>query len=104
MADDHIAITGIYGIGREKSNSLCGDMGSRSMIDEWGYPDIGVCICDTPSAGHDMVMLDYRECGKNGEPEVVHVDQELDYKITFLAKDFKAFILGLVSVSTFNPE
>lgn len=34
------------------------------MIDEWEYPAIGVAICDCPSAGHDMVFLDYRDCGK----------------------------------------
>ncbi len=94
-AEDHIEITGIFGIGREKSYSLCGDMGSQFMIDEWGYPRIGVCICDCPSAGHDMVMLDYRKCGKQGEPAVVHVDQEFDYKVTFLAIDFETFIKGL---------
>ncbi len=91
-AEDHIAISGISGIGYDKSYSLCGELGSQFMIDEWGYPEIGVCICDCPSAGHDMVMLDYRKCGKNGEPEVVHVDQEADYTITFLAKDFETFI------------
>ena len=62
-----------------------------------GYPDIGVYICDCPSAGHDMICLDYRKNGKNGEPEVVHVDQELDYKITFLAENFELFVTGLVS-------
>ena len=65
------------------------------MIDEWGYPEIGVYICDCPSAGHDMIALDYRKCGKNGEPEVVHVDQESDYKITFLAVNFEQFIMSL---------
>lgn len=96
-AKDHIAITGIFGIGREKSNSLGGSLGSQFMIDEWGYPDIGVYICDCPSAGHDMVMLDYSKCGKDGEPQVVHIDQEANYKITFLAKDFETFIKGLVN-------
>ncbi|TYP73278.1 Imm51 family immunity protein [Paenibacillus methanolicus] len=95
-ADDHIAITGIMGIGRDKSYSVCGDLGSPFMIEEWGYPDIGVVICDCPSAGHDVVMLDYRHCGKDGEPEVIHVDQEDDYEITFLAPDFETFIRGLV--------
>jgi hypothetical protein len=42
-----------------------------------------------------MVCLDYRECGSLGEPQVVHVDQEFDYKITFVAKDFEAFVRGL---------
>ena len=74
-ADDHVGINGIFGIGRKKSYSLCGDAGSRFWIEEWGYPDFGVYICDCPSAGHDMILLDYRKCGNSGEPEVVHVDQ-----------------------------
>lgn len=103
-AEDHIAITGIMGIGREKSYSLCGDLGSPFMIEEWGYPDIGVVICDCPSAGHDVVMLDYRACGKDGEPEVVHVDQEDDYEITFLADNFETFIRGLVSEEQYDTS
>lgn len=94
-AEDHIAISSIMGIGRDKSESLCGDSGSRFMIEDWGYPDIGIVICDCPSAGHDVVMLDYRACGKDGEPTVIHVDQEADYEITFLAADFESFIRGL---------
>ena len=66
------------------------------MKDDWGYPDIGVAICDTPSAGHEMIFLDYRECGRQGEPKVVHIDQELDYEITLLADNFEDFIRGLV--------
>lgn len=94
-APDHVAITGIFGIGREKSYSLCGGFGSKFMIEEWGYPDIGVAICDCPSAGHDMIFLDYRKCGPQGEPEVVHVDQEFDYTITKLASNFEEFICKL---------
>lgn len=56
-ADNHIAITGIFGIGREKAYSLCGELGSQFMIDEWGYPAVGVAVCDCPSAGHDMVFF-----------------------------------------------
>ena len=95
-ADDHIAIEGFLSIGWDKTYSLCGRMGSRFMIEEWGYPDIGIAICDCPSAGHDMVFLDYRECGPQGEPKVVHIDQEDDYYITPLADSFEAFIRGLV--------
>ncbi|WNS42373.1 Imm51 family immunity protein [Paenibacillus sp. MMS20-IR301] len=103
-AEDHIAITGIAGIGRDTSYALCGDLGSRFMIEEWGYPDIGVVIGDCPSAGHDVVMLDYRHCGPDGEPEVIHVDQEGNYEITFLAKDYESFIRGLVSEEAFDTS
>lgn len=103
-AEDHVAITGMFGIGREKSCSLCGELGSQFMIDEWEYPAIGVAICDCPSAGHDMIFLDYRACGPQGEPAVVHVDQENDYKITHLADSFEEFIRGLEHESLYNPD
>ena len=101
-AEDHVAVSGILGIGRKKTYSLCGELGSQFMIDEWGYPDIGIYFADCPSAGHDMICLDYRKSGRNGEPQVVHVDQESDYKITFLAFNFEKFIKGLVDNSVFD--
>lgn len=103
-APDHIAITCIFGLGRDKNYSLCGEIGSAYMTKEWGYPEIGVCICDTPTGGHDMIMLDYTKNGKDGEPEVVHVDQENDFKITFLAKNFETFIRGLVSEDVYDTS
>lgn len=103
-ADDHVAITGIMGIGRERTYSLCGERGSQFMIDEWGYPAIGVYFADCPSAGHDMILFDYSNCGKDGEPEIVHVDQENDFKKTFLAKDFETFIRGLKAEEAFEEE
>ena len=101
-AEDHVAITGLFSLGREKMYSLCGEHGSRFMIEEWGYPNIGIYFADCPSAGHDMIGLDYRQCGKDGEPQIIHVDQEYDYKITFLAPDFETFIKGLVDDSQFD--
>jgi hypothetical protein len=65
-ASDHVAITGISGVGSEKIYSLCGALGSKFMQEEWGYPDIGICICDCPSAGHDMIMLDYQKRPEGG--------------------------------------
>ncbi len=103
-AEDHIEITGILAVGRTKTYSLCGALGSNFMLAEWGYPPIGVCIADTPSAGHEMIMLDYRDCGMTGEPQVVHVDQEADYAITVLAPDFESFITGLVPAEDFDAE
>ena len=101
-ADDHIAIEGIMGIGRNKTYAIGGELGSRFMIEAWEYPDIGVAICDCPSAGHDMIFLDYRQCGPSGEPQVVHIDQEFDYEITPLADNFEAFIRGLVHADVYD--
>lgn len=103
-AEDHVAITGIFGIGKDKDSSLCGSVGSEFWIEEWGYPEIGVAICDCPSAGHDMIFLDYSRCGKDGEPVVVHIDQEFDYKITYLADNFESFIRGLCDEELFEEE
>lgn len=101
---NHIAITGIYSIGDEKRCSLCGESGSRFWIEEWGYPPIGVYFADCPSAGHDMLCLDYRECGPQGEPRVVHVDQELDYKVTVVAESFESFVRGLEGDEAFEDD
>jgi len=87
----------ICGIGFTKPHSLCGDTGSNFWMAEWGDPDIGVYFADCPSAGHDMLCLDYRACGPQGEPSVVHVDQDLDYAITPVAPTFEAFVRGLES-------
>ena len=103
-AVNHVAITGIMGIGKNKTYSLCGDLGSPFMIEEWEYPPIGVVICNCPSAGHDLIMLDYTHCGKEGEPQVVHVDQENNYKINLLAKDFETFIRGLVNEEVYDTS
>ncbi|MEJ2857867.1 MULTISPECIES: SMI1/KNR4 family protein [unclassified Saccharothrix] len=74
-APDHFEIRGLRGIGG-KWGIDSPDLGSRYMVEEWGYPDVGVVICQLPSAGHDTVMLDYRDCGPEGEPAVVYVDED----------------------------
>jgi SMI1-KNR4 cell-wall len=104
-AEDHVAIDGLFAIGRTSKYSLAGQLGAKFMIEEWGYPPIGVGIADTPSGGHELIMLDYRACGKRGEPQVVYVDQEDDYSITVVAPDFETFICGLVEESEYDtPE
>ena len=92
-AEDHVGVTSIWAIGRTADESLCGTLKTSFWVEEWGYPDIGIYFGDCPSAGHDMIALDYRF---PGEPTVVHVDQEADYRITTLAATFAAFLAGLV--------
>ena len=103
-AEDHVAISGIKAIGKKKLWSLYGSLGSQQAIDEWEYPAIGIYFGDCPSAGHDMICLDYSECGPTGEPRVIHVDQESDYEITFLAPNFETFIRGLEPDDAFPLE
>jgi len=93
--DDCVYITGIYGIDRDKKYSFLGEMGNEFWISKVKYPPIGIVVADTISGGHDMVFLDYRECGPTGEPKVVRVDQECDYSITPLADNFGDFIKNL---------
>lgn len=100
----HVQIESFMSLGYDKKYSICGSMGSNFMIAEWGYPPIGIAICRCPSAVHNMIFLDYRECGSEGEPQVVHIDQERDYKITFLAGDFEEFVCGLLHVDAYKDE
>ncbi|WP_437955468.1 SMI1/KNR4 family protein [Sorangium sp. So ce119] len=91
-AEDHVEISALLGLGFDRG--IDGELGSACLIQEWGYPDIGVVICDTPSGGHDTVMLDYRECGPEGEPRVAYVDE--DRSILLLAQNFAEFVAGLL--------
>ncbi len=92
---DCVYVTGIYGIDRDKKYSLLGEMGNEFWISKAKYPPIGIVVADTISGGHDMIFLDYRECGPTGEPKVVRVDQECDYSMTPLADNFGEFIKNL---------
>ena len=84
---------GLYGIDPNVENSvLSKKFGNRFWIEEWGYPEIGIAIADTPSAGHDMFFLDYRRCGYLGEPSVVLINQEFDYSITPIADSFEELL------------
>ena len=103
-AHDHVAVTGLYAIGRTSRYSLAGELGATFMRDEWGYPDWGIGIADTPTAGHEQIMLDYRESGPTGEPRVVYVDQEDDYAVTVLAPDFATFVRGLADEDEFDTS
>nr|WP_154894465.1 SMI1/KNR4 family protein [Paenibacillus xylanexedens] len=98
-----IEISGMLGIGQEKKHSLCGEEGSRFIIEQGGYPEIGVVLCKCPLES-EVIMLDYRASDNAGEPEVVHVDKENNYKITWLAPDFDTFVRSLVNEDNRRPD
>ena len=103
-AKDHVQICEVSGIGFEKEGSLCGEMGQKLWLEEWEYPPIGVYLATDPSGGHALFALDYRECGKDGEPKVVLVEQEWDFEIVELAPDFETFIRSLRHEDEFSNE
>jgi hypothetical protein len=92
-APGHFEIRALLGIGGEWGIEVPGQ-GSAYMIEEWGYPKIGVVVCDMPSGGHDAVMLDYSESGPDGEPAVAYVDE--DRVPRRVAASFDDFLAGLV--------
>ena len=94
-AEPTFDVFAIYGIDPEKEHSLLGKMGNQFWLEQWDYPEIGVVFAETPNEGQDIFMLDYSECGPEGEPFVVHVDQEKHFEISFVAKNFAEFIKGL---------
>jgi DNA replication protein DnaC len=93
---DTFSVESIYGVDRSKPDSLCGSTGSKFWIEEWGYPAIGIAVGDTISGGHVMIFLDYSDCGPEGEPCVVSIDQESNYEVSYLADNFAEFIRNLI--------
>jgi hypothetical protein len=101
-APDHIEISAIRGIGGEWGINSTTGLGNADMIAEWGYPDIGVVVCDTPSAGHDTVMLDYSECGPEGEPSVAYIDEGRIPRL--IATSFEDFLTRLVPCEQYEQS
>lgn len=85
----YFVVEEIFGLDRETVRR------NVDWTEEWGYPDIGLPVCSEPS-GHAAYFLDYRDCGADGEPKVVEIEQESDYCITVVADTFEEFIGKLV--------
>ncbi|MBQ7492262.1 MAG: SMI1/KNR4 family protein [Clostridia bacterium] len=90
-------IDGLWGIKGDDAEKR------RWVFDDWGYPEIGIPISEGPS-GHTMFFLDYRACGRDGEPAVAEIDQEADYAIDLLADSFEEFIGKLVTEDENDSE
>lgn len=100
-ASDHFQIKAILGIGGKRGFSGDGSLfASDYMVEEWGYPRIGVAICTMPSGGHDTVMLDYSTVGPQGEPSVAYIDE--DRVPQQIASSFAEFVAGLRDCSEFD--
>ena len=86
-------LEGIYGIG-DKNYSI-----NHQNEDKEYYEANLISICSSNS-GHSNIYLDYNECGPQGEPRVISIDNELSMddlneKPYVLAKNFEDFITRL---------
>ncbi|WP_326556571.1 SMI1/KNR4 family protein [Micromonospora sp. NBC_01796] len=103
-ADDHVAVSGIMGIGRQKDYSLAGSAGSRFWIDEWGYPAIGVYFADCPSAGHDMIASTTETADPAASRRWSMSTRKVDYRVTVLAPNFVSFVQALRPEEDYDVE
>jgi hypothetical protein len=101
-APDHIGVDMLYGIGAGNEWGIDHDLGSRYLIAEWDYPDIGVVAFGTPSGGHDTVMLDYTNLGPDGEPTVAYVDE--DRVPRTISSSFAEFLAVLRPESDYSDD
>ena len=99
IADDDCWLTEIYGVGKNKDTYH----GLEKMFDnwlyEWEYPNIGIPFGETQSGGHDIYYMDYRTLDADGEPIIVHIENEdpEDIKIKKVADNLKAFLKMVLS-------
>jgi hypothetical protein len=54
-AKDHVEINALFGIAGKWG--IDNEYGSRYLIAEWEYPDVGIIIGQTPSAGPEGILL-----------------------------------------------
>ena len=86
-------LDGIYGIG-DNNYSV-----NQQNKDKYDHEENLISICDSNS-GHVLIYLDYSECGPQGEPRVIAIDDETSAvdpseKPWILAENFEDFISRL---------
>lgn len=95
---DHVPFEAVMGIGnRERTLSL---LDSPYLVEEWSLPSAVLLLSGD---GHYWIGLDYRICGRHGEPSVTWFDADDNTELA-LAPDFRSFLQGLTSVGDFEGE
>ncbi|MFH9467582.1 SMI1/KNR4 family protein [Streptomyces clavifer] len=101
---DHVAFGFVMGIGlreqnciglRDQSPSI---LTSPYLVAEWGLPTPVVLLSESAPC---WIGLDYRVCGRHGEPSVTWFDAERHTELS-LAPDFRSFLEGLTATADFE--
>ncbi len=91
----HVPFDVLMGIGPHDSI-----LDTPYLVEEWGLPSPLVLLSGD---GHCWVALDYRTCGRNGEPSVTWFDTEIETEVP-LAVDFRSFVEALVPAGDVAPR
>ncbi|MEV0192201.1 SMI1/KNR4 family protein [Kitasatospora purpeofusca] len=95
-AADHVPFESLLGIGHRGGTLSLLD--SPYLVEEWNLP---VPVVLVSGEGSCWIGLDYRVCGRQGEPSVTWFDAD-DNSESALAPDFQSFVEGLTSASAFE--
>jgi hypothetical protein len=101
-SDNHVRVVTLFGVGGQWGIDSA-EFGSQRLIEQGGFPQLGIIIGWTPTAGHDAIMLDYSVCGPQGEPRISHVDAESG-DCMVLAASFADFVAALVDCRPYEQE
>lgn len=94
---DHVPFDAVMGIGPDECESL---LDTPYLVEEWGLPSPIVLLAGD---GHCWTALDYRMCGRHGEPSVTWFDTELESELA-LASDFRTFVEGLIPAGSSGSD
>jgi len=95
-SEDHVPFDDLMGIGRRDGTTSLLD--TPYLVEEWGMPAPLVLLSGD---GHSWIGLDYRACGRDGEPSVAWFETDLDAELV-LAADFRSFVEGLTAAGAFG--
>lgn len=95
-SEDHVPFDDLMGIGRR--GGMTSLLDTPYLVEEWGMPAPLVLLSGD---GHCWIGLDYRTCGRDGEPSVTWFETDLDTELV-LAGDFRSFVEGLTATSTYG--
>ncbi|MDR0443210.1 MAG: leucine-rich repeat protein [Treponema sp.] len=75
----------------------------KSILEEAGYPPIGIYFAVTLNAEHEALVMNYREIRKNKEPSIWLLDLKLKTG-TLIADTFEEFIEKIVAIQGYPGE
>ncbi|MFD9502578.1 SMI1/KNR4 family protein [Streptomyces sp. NPDC060035] len=97
-SESHVPLADLMGIGRrDRMSSL---LDTPYLAEEWELPSPVVLLSGD---GHFWIGLDYRVCGRDGEPSVTWFDTDHAVEQA-LAGNFRSFVEGLTASSTFDTR